>query len=145
MSSEGPITATSSTCECTAWMSMKLPCRHILTTRSKLGLGLYDESLCSEQWTTAYYKQSQQIFFSQDLPYDSPGGITQLSLPKKGPYPRYMSNHCTHIQQSLVLAVLFWFRQISLSVLLDLPPNLLHLCLSQPRENSLLALKYWKR
>ena len=43
-SSEGLIMVSSSTCQCTSWKSMKLPCHHILMARSRLGISLYDES-----------------------------------------------------------------------------------------------------
>ena len=47
-------------------------------------------------------------------------------------------------------AVLFSFvfsfsRQINLSMLPDLQPNLLHLCQSPQKLNSLLAVNYYKR
>ena len=90
-SSEGLITVTSSSCECTSWMSMKLPCRHILMVRSKLGLGLYEESLCAKYWTSAYYKLNQRIFLSGDVPHDNPVEILQLPQPKKRSMPQV---HC---------------------------------------------------
>ena len=93
MSSEGLITVTSSTCECTSWMSMKLPCRHIFAARSKLGLELYDESLCSERWSAAYYKLNQRIFTLDDVLDESPIEIAQVSSPKK----RALSQVCMRI------------------------------------------------
>lgn len=65
-SSEGLLYVTSSNCECTSWLSMRLPCRHILLSRSKLGLDVYDESLCDKRWTRAYYKVSQRIFLQSE-------------------------------------------------------------------------------
>ena len=62
ISSEGLITVTGTTCQCTSWKSMKLPCRHILMARSNLGMSLYDEALCDKRWSTAYYKLNQRIF-----------------------------------------------------------------------------------
>ena len=82
-SSEGLIMVTSSTCECTSWMSMKLPCRHILVVRSKLDLGLYDESLCSKRWSVAYYKLNQRIFLSGKETNDNPLQIVHVSSPKR--------------------------------------------------------------
>lgn len=90
VSSEGLITVTSSSCECTSWMSMKLPCRHILMVRSRLGLGMYEESLCAKRWTASYYKLSQRIFLSEAIPADDPVEIMQLPQPKK----RSMSQVC---------------------------------------------------
>ena len=63
-SREGLIMVTSSSCKCTSWMSMKLPCRRILQARSTLRLELYDESLCAQCWTAAYYQLNQWIFLS---------------------------------------------------------------------------------
>ena len=60
---------------------------------SKLGLELYDESLCAERWSAAYYKLNQRIYICESMPDDSPLEITQLSSPKKGPYLRYLSLH----------------------------------------------------
>ena len=62
MSSKGLITVTGTTCQCTFWKSMKLPCHHILMARSNLEISLYDEALCDKHWSTAYYKLNQQIF-----------------------------------------------------------------------------------
>ena len=82
-SSEDLIMVTSSTCECISWMSMKLPCRHILVARSKLDLGLYDESLCSKRWSVAYYKLNQRIFLSGKETNDNPLQIVHVSSPKR--------------------------------------------------------------
>ena len=81
--SEGLIMVTSSTCECTSWMSMKLPCRHILVARSKLDLGLYDEFLCSKSWSVAYYKLNQRLFLSGKEKNDNPLQIVHVSSPKR--------------------------------------------------------------
>ena len=62
--SEGLIMVSSSTCQGTSWKSMKLPCRHILMVRPRLGISLYDESQCDKCWSTAHYikGESTQIF-----------------------------------------------------------------------------------
>lgn len=67
VSSEGLITVSSSTCQCTSWRSMKLPCRHILKARSRLEISLYDESLCDKRWSTTYYQLNQRIFSSEGM------------------------------------------------------------------------------
>ena len=92
-SSEGLIMVTSSTCECTSWMSMKLPCRHILVARSKLDLGLYDEYLCSKRWSVAHYKLNQRIFLNGKEINDNPLQIVHVSSPKR----RTMSQVYTYI------------------------------------------------
>lgn len=45
MSSEGRICVSLSTCECTSWKSMKLPCRHIFAARAEAAANLFDETL----------------------------------------------------------------------------------------------------
>ena len=51
MSSNGIVEATESTCQCNAWTSMKLPCRHIFMVREKIGADLFDSGLCAVRWT----------------------------------------------------------------------------------------------
>ena len=53
-SSEGSISISSSTCQCTSWLSMRLPCRHILAVGMNLGLDLFDQALeiGGGLWTT---------------------------------------------------------------------------------------------
>ena len=78
-SSEGNIHVTASTCECTSWKSMKLPCRHILAVRAKLEVDLFEETLCDRRWSANYFKRSQRIF-SCDTPQDYP--LRKLKLCK---------------------------------------------------------------
>lgn len=40
---------------------MKLPCRHILAARSKLGMDSFDETLFDTRWSSEYYKASQRV------------------------------------------------------------------------------------
>ena len=54
-SSEGMIEVTPVSCTCSSFVSMKLPCHHIFTIRSKLGFDLYDTSLCNRRWSVDYY------------------------------------------------------------------------------------------
>ena len=84
MSSEGLLTVTKSSCQCTLWLSMKLPCRHIFATRSLLNIPLYDEFLCCQRWTADYYKLNQRIFTSVNTgPDDSAVEVTCLPSRKK--------------------------------------------------------------
>lgn len=62
LTSEGTLAITSSTCQCIGRMSMLLPCCHILAYREKIGLNLFDKSLCDKRWTFDHYKSSQRIF-----------------------------------------------------------------------------------
>lgn len=52
-SSESSIAVSSSTCQCTSWQSMRLPCRHILAVPVSLGLDLFDQD---KRWCMDYYR-----------------------------------------------------------------------------------------
>lgn len=62
---------------------MKLPCRHILSVRSVLGLDLYDESLCDKRWTSSYFQESQRIFLSHQPELDLEPHTDVVQLPPK--------------------------------------------------------------
>lgn len=82
-SSEGRINVSCSTCQCTSWNSMKLPCRHIFAVREWLEVDLFETALCDQRWSSSYYKQSQRIF-SDDVHEDSPCfEVVQLPAPKR--------------------------------------------------------------
>ena len=74
-SSEGSISVSSSTCQCTSLQSMKLPCRHILAVRTSLGLDLFDQALCDRRWSMDYYRLSQRVFLA-----NVDGSTTQVSV-----------------------------------------------------------------
>ena len=84
-SSEGSIHVTPSTCECTSWRSMKLPCRHILAVRAKLEIELFETHYCDKRWSTDYYQKSQHIFSNDVLTASDNQDIeiVQLPAPKK--------------------------------------------------------------
>ena len=103
MSSEGLITVTSTTCQCTSWRSMKLPCRHILTARSKLGMSLYDEALCDKRWSTAYYKLNQRIF-SSEQPEQS---VSDVEIVQPPPRRKTMSQVCGMLSPELILFICY--------------------------------------
>ena len=68
----GSLQVTASTCQCMHWKSMKLPCRHIFAVRQKLGMQLYEESLCDSRWSIEYYKASQRVLSASEE--DAPSG-----------------------------------------------------------------------
>ena len=103
MSSEGLITVTSTTCQCTSWRSMKLPCHHILTARSKLGMSLYDEALCDKRWSTAYYKLNQRIF-SSEHPEQS---VSDVEIVQPPPRRKTMSQVCGMLSPELILFICY--------------------------------------
>ena len=103
MSSEGLITVTSTTCQCTSWRSMKLPCCHILTARSKLRMSLYDEALCDKHWSTAYYKLNQRIF-SSEHPEQS---VSDVEIVQSPPRKKTMSQVCGMLSPELILFIFY--------------------------------------
>lgn len=70
--SHGEMITTVSSCSCPFWVTMKLPCRHILAVRATSGVDPYNEGLVDKRWTTAYYRSNQRIFQGQDEEYTSP-------------------------------------------------------------------------
>ena len=61
-SSEGVISVTATTCQCTFNRSMTLPCRHIFALRSNQLLELFDPELVAPRWTLQYYKRGHRMF-----------------------------------------------------------------------------------
>ena len=84
VSSEGEIEVTPTTCTCSSWLSMKLPCRHILAVRSRLNLNIFDETLCDKRWSADYYRASQRVFQDVEVSQDSfTFDVIELPAPKK--------------------------------------------------------------
>ena len=95
MSSEGEIKVTSSSCTCSSWLSMRLPCRHILAVRSMLNLDVYDITLCDERWSSDYYKASQRVFQDEEMQQEfSSLGVIELPAPSR----RTLSQVCVYFQ-----------------------------------------------
>ena len=86
ISSEGEIKVhvTPTTCTCSLWLSMKLPCRHILAVRSRLNLDIFDELLCDKRWSADYYRASQRVFQDTEVHQDSCSlDVIELPAPRK--------------------------------------------------------------
>lgn len=84
VSSEGEIKETPTTCPCSLWLSVKLPCRHILAVRARLNLNIFDESLCDKRWSANYYRASQRVFQDVEVHQDSfCFDVIQLPAPRK--------------------------------------------------------------
>ena len=100
-SSEGQIEVSSSTCTCSSWLSMKLPCRHILAVRSKLNMEVFDEVLCDKRWSSDYYKASQRIFQDEVVQPELPStSVIELPAPRKKTLSQvnfHLSNLCVCI------------------------------------------------
>ena len=81
------------------WNSTRLPCRHILAVREKCHLELFDESLCDQRWSLAYYKSKQRIFRPEeeeegcdDHPVEVP--VLTFPAPKKKVLSQVISTKC---------------------------------------------------
>ena len=84
VSSEGEIKVTPTTCTCSSWLSMKLPCRHILAVRSRLNLNVFDELLCDKRWSAEYYRASQRVFQDVEVHQSSCSfDVIELPAPRK--------------------------------------------------------------
>lgn len=84
ISSEGSISVSLSTCQCTFWQWMRLTCRHILAVQMNLGLDLFDEALC-DRWSMDYYRSSQRVFLANVDRSMSQVSVISLPTPKKKP------------------------------------------------------------
>ena len=91
LSGEGVIDVSLSSCECSSWLSMKLPCRHIFMVRSRLDLDCFDESLCDKRWSKSFFKEKQRIFLSG---ITSESGECSTDVFKLSVKKRHMSQVC---------------------------------------------------
>ena len=81
---EGEINVTPTSCSCSLWLSMKLPCRHILAVWSRLNLNGLDELPCDKLWSADYYRASQRVFQDVEVYQDSCSfDVIKLPAPKK--------------------------------------------------------------
>ena len=55
-SSNGQLIVTVNSCQCTFWMSMHLPCRHIFAVREHRQLPLYNSDGVASRWTRDYMR-----------------------------------------------------------------------------------------
>lgn len=61
-SSEGIVSVTTTSCQCTFHKSMYLPCRHIFALRAKQSIELFASELVAKRWTMQNYKNSHRMF-----------------------------------------------------------------------------------
>lgn len=102
-SSEGSLTVTTTSCTCSFWLSMRLPCRHILAVRSELNLDVFDDNLCDGRWSLEYYTASQRIFQEEEEPTTSfCVDVVKLPPPRK----RTLSQVCECKLATVMLVVL---------------------------------------
>ncbi|XP_031329332.1 uncharacterized protein LOC116160295 [Photinus pyralis] len=55
------ISVHTATCECSDFLSMFLPCRHILSLRNYLKMDLFCEEACAERWRKQFYLKSHRV------------------------------------------------------------------------------------
>ena len=67
LSSNKSIIFTVDGCTCYFYTAMNLPCKHIFALRQKVGVSLFQGSLCNDRWTTNFYKRNCRIFLSNDV------------------------------------------------------------------------------
>ena len=89
-SNDGTLSISLSTCECTSWKSMRLPCRHILAVRTAQNVDLFDEALCDTRWSMDYYRSSQRVFTANMDEGTSQIAISSLPTAKKKPVSQVM-------------------------------------------------------
>lgn len=83
---DGIKTVSECSCECVFHKSMKLPCRHMFSLRKRLGIPLFDASICDKRWTSEYYHSTQRLFSEFSL--QPSVAITMIEKP-----PRRLSQH----------------------------------------------------
>ena len=57
-SSVGALSVTPESCQCRFFMTMKLPCKHIIAVREQTGLPLFSSSVIAERWKTSYLQEA---------------------------------------------------------------------------------------
>ena len=57
-SSEGTISTTSSSCQCSFWTTRRLPCRHIFAMRKLQKLPSFDATLVDDRWSARLYREA---------------------------------------------------------------------------------------
>ena len=69
-------------CQCSFWTGMQLPCRHIFALRRRLGCNEYFEELCAARWTRATLKQRHRVFMN-DAPCAPLVTVTTTPRPRR--------------------------------------------------------------
>ena len=55
------ITVTTTTCPCSVFVQLKLPCRHIFALRKTLGLDTFVAEACATRWQRSYYQDGLRV------------------------------------------------------------------------------------
>lgn len=64
--------ASVSDCTCGFRRAMLLPCCHILSARSGLGLSKFEHSLCAQRWSAEYYTKGRRVLFLEECDEPEP-------------------------------------------------------------------------
>ena len=73
-STEGELIVTDTTCSCTSYSSIGLPCKHIFAARKEHRIPLFDNSTVNKRWTREDYRQNSTDYYYQ---------CTEIQHPKK--------------------------------------------------------------
>jgi len=76
---DGDKVVTQGSCECIFYQSMRLPCRHMFSLRKKLGVSLFDATICDKRWTVDYYQRTHRIF-SDSIHQPSSVTIAEIAI-----------------------------------------------------------------
>ncbi len=89
-STKGKISTNISTCECSFFTVMQLPCRHIFALRKRLQLTLYDINICHIRWTNKFYLTGHRVMSSKP---DITGNFTRINTTGKKASSAILSSH----------------------------------------------------
>ena len=76
LSSIGPLSVTADSCQCSFWLSMHLPCRHIFAVREYRQIPLSSSVGVSQRWTTDYMRDT----FKSKRPVDEELEVPESSV-----------------------------------------------------------------
>ena len=114
-SSEGNTTVTATSCQCLKWLSMRLPCHHILSARADIGMSLFNKGLCDKRWTLHYFKSMHRVFSNDFASNQSAVSLVTSSLPETHNLAQPLSQVCItwlQLQQHCLQYALVQFSEI---------------------------------
>ena len=86
-SSQGPLKVTPINCECTSFISQRLPCKHIFRLRETLNQNMYCPDLVDQRWTLSKYKECHRVFQPRQR---IPSSVNICASPR--PTPKVLSH-----------------------------------------------------
>ena len=83
-STEGELIVTDTTCSCTSYSSIGLPCKHIFAARKEHRIPLFDNSTVNKRWTGEDYRQKlQRTTTTNAQRFSTPRRILQTPNPAR--------------------------------------------------------------